>query len=66
MLCPGPGLWQGEGCSGQPMVFALQWALSTPFSFTKCGDILRPTGEGSPCGRCDMRPELGWPWHVPV
>lgn len=60
MLSSGPGPWQGEGCSGH----ALLWASRTPFFCTKCGDSLRPTGEVSPCGHCDMG--LGWSLHVPV
>lgn len=68
MLCSAPGPWQGKGCSGQPVVFALPWAQkeNTPFSFTTCRDILRPAGEGSPRGCCDMGPEPGRPRRVPV
>ena len=66
MLCPGPGLWQGEACSGQPVVFALPWASGTLLSCPKCGDILRPTGEVSLWGCCTVGPASGWPRRIPV
>lgn len=53
MLCPGPGPWQGDCCSRQSMVF---YSASPPPSAGASSDAR----EECPC---DVRLELGWPWH---
>lgn len=50
VLCPGPGPWQGHCFSRQSMVF---YPTSPPGTSS---DVLEKCS-------CDVRLELGWPWH---